>query len=485
MKRIHRRLIFWMFFFLFLMISPLVIYYSRGFRYDKYHGIFIHSGSITIKSSPTSVNVYLNNDLQPTKSLDIINNSITLNGLRPGSYTLRVSADGYQDWEKKIEVHSGISTEFWNVILLPKTAELQELGASGIERFFPSPFGKRVAYIKSDENQFQIWFLDVEENNPQMIYSFENMKFPDDKLENLEWNFKESYIVSPVIRDNHKDYLIVSADLDIDPFFLSETTKLEDLQKARWSPREKGVIYFLAKSDGKNSVGLRKLDIASKETSLVVEDIQAYDFSSSSLYFIRSNNILYNSDLSGENISQITFSPFTENEIENGARLIVFDENRQALVTKNCELFVRNKATEDTTQKLGENIAGAQFSDDGKKLLFWNSNEIDVLFLKEWETQPRRKENEIQQIIRFSSSIDNVFWYRDYEQVFFTNQNKIKMIGLDPQDRRVLMDVFNNNLDEFPATYDSGNGRYYFVREINNQKTLNYIDIPKKTGFFQ
>jgi hypothetical protein len=485
MRIIHRRLIFWMFFFLFLAVSPLVIYYSQGFRYDKYHGIFIHSGSVTIKSLPTSVNVYLNNDLQPTKSLDIINNSITLNGLRPGSYTLRVSADGYQDWEKKVEVHSGISTEFWNVVLLPKSAKLQELEASDIERFFPSPFGKRVTFIKSNENQFQIWFLDVSENNPQMIYSSENIKFPDDKLENLEWNFKESYIVSPIIRDNQKDYLVASADLDIDPFFLSETTNLKGLEKARWSSKEKGVIYFLAKSDGKTSADLYKLDVASKETSLVIEDIRAYDFSSSSLYFIRSNNILYDSDLSGENISQITFSPFTENEIGSEARLIVFDKNRQALVTKNGELFVRNKATEDTVQKLGDNIAGVQFSDDGKKLLFWNKNEIDVLFLKEWETQPRRKENETQQIIRFSSNIDNVFWYRDYEHVFFTNQNKIKMIGLDPQDHRVLMDVFNNNLNEFPATYDSGNGRYYFVREANKQKTLNYIDIPEKTGFFQ
>lgn len=478
-------MIFWIFFIIFLAISPLVIYYSQGFRYDKYHGIFIHSGSVTIKSLPTSVNIYLNDDLQPTKSLDIINSSITLNGLRPGNYNLRVSSEGYQDWEKRIEVHSGISTEFWNVILLPKTAKLQELGASGAERFFPSPFGKRVAYIKSNENQFQIWFLNVGQNDPQVIYSGENISFPEDKLENLEWNFKESYIVSPVIRNNQKDYLITSADLDIEASFLSEMTKLKDLQKARWSSKEKGVIYFLAKADGKISTDLYKLDIDSKEIILVTEDIKTYDFSSSGLYFIRNNNILYSSDLSGENITQITFSPFTESEISSEARLIVFDEDRQALILKNGELFVRNKAAEDTIQKLGDNVIGVQFSDDGKKLLYWSNNEIDVLFLKEWKTQPRREENETQQIIRFSSNIDNVFWYRDYEHVFFTNQNKMKIIELDSRDHRSSMEIFNNNLNEFPATYDSGNGRFYFVHEVNGQRILNYIDIPEKTGFFQ
>jgi hypothetical protein len=485
MRRPYRRLLFWALFILFFAVSPLVIYYSQGFRYDKYRGIFIHSGSITVKSIPTSVKIYLNEELQPTKSLDIINNSITLNGLRPGSYNLKLSADGYQDWEKKIEVHSGVSTEFWNVVLLPINAKLQDLNVSNVGRFFPSPFGKRIAYIGLNNSQFQIWSLDIKQNEPQAIYTGNDLSFPDDKLENLEWNFKESYIVSPVLKNGKKDYLIASADMDLDPFFLSETTRLTELQKARWSPEEKGVTYFLAKSADKPFSSLYKIDVSQKKTDLVLEDVQAFDFSSNSIYFIQSNNMLYSAGLSGENISQITPFQFAEDSLGQDPRLIVFDEDRQALVTKEGKLFVHNRDIEDDILNLGDNIVGVQFSDDGKKMLFWSKNELNALYLRKWETQPTREENEVQQVIRFSSPIDNVFWYRDYENVFFSNQGKIKMIGLDPRDRRVSMEVYNNSLTEFPAAYDSGNGRYFFVREVEGRKILDYIDIPEKTGFFQ
>ena len=132
MNVIYRKLFFWLAFVLFLATAPLAILYSQGYRFDQYKRIFIHSGSVTVKSVPASVNIYLDGELQPSGSLDIINNSLTVNGLRPGNYNLRLTAEGYNDWEKNIEVHSGVSTEFWNVFLVPQNADPQVLKTQSV-----------------------------------------------------------------------------------------------------------------------------------------------------------------------------------------------------------------------------------------------------------------------------------------------------------------------------------------------------------------
>ena len=194
--------------------------------------------------------------------------------------------------------------------------------------------------------------------------------------------------------------------------------------------------------------------------------------------------MLFKTELDGSNISQVNDTQFTDQPVGADSRLIVYDDERQALISQDGRLFVRNSASQNLYQKIADGAEGIQFSDDGKKLLFWNSNEISVMFLRKWDVQPYREENEIQTIIRLSTPVENVFWYRDYEHIFFSVKNKIKLIELDPRDRRTYLDVFENNLEDFPAAYDTRNGYYYFVRESGGDKKIFYLTLPKKTGIF-
>jgi hypothetical protein len=484
MKKIYRRLIFWAFFLLFVLSAPVVILYSQGYRFDQYSRIFIRSGSITIKSVPSSVNVYLNDKLQSGHAFDIINNSITLNGLRPGNYTVRVSANYYQDWQKQIEVHSGISSEYWNVFLAPQKPTIKELPASGVERFFPSPFGKYIAYISHNQANLEINSLDIKSGESISTFSGENVEFSNNKSENLEWNFKERLMASPVTRNNVKDYLITDINKEYEAVFLSDLMKLRDFHSARWSSKDQWTLYFLARSDDKASQILYKYNISTKELTGVSSDIAAFDFSGDSIYSIRHNNILYKLDLDGNEISQITSASFSNDDLGDYSRLIVYDENRQALVSQDGVLFVHNNGSENTIRQIADDVNDIQFSDDGKKMLFWGNNAINVLFLRQWNVQPQREENEIQKIIRASVPFDNVFWYRDYEHILFAYQNKIKVIELDQRDHRISANIFENSLDNFPAAYDSRNSYYYFVGNGSAANCLFQMQLPEKTGFF-
>lgn len=488
MKKNFRRILFWLLFLIFLVTTPIVILFSQGYRFDQKKMIFVHSGAITLKSLPANVNISLNGKPQPAKNLDIINNSITVGGLRPGNYHIEASLNGYSHWGKNVDVHSGISTEFWNVVLVPQNLEIKKLESHNVERFFPSPFGKKIAYFENSEKGISLWVTDFKKNETSLIHFENDTFFSKEKLENLEWNFKEDLFLVPVVRAGKKDYLIVSSEGNLEPLFLSDIdgiAKLENIQKARWSPKEKNVLYFLAKDKDSQVNNLYNLNLDDKSLHLIVPEIIVSDFSQNSIYFLQRNNILFKSNLEGESIVQINNKPLLEDNLSNGARLIVYDKERQALISEKGDLFVRNSGIENLSRKIGSGIQGVQFSDDGKKLLFWSHNEISVMFLRKWEVQPYRDENEIQTIIRLSSPIENVFWFQDYEHIFFSVKNKIKLIELDPRDRRICLDVFENNLDEFPAAYDNRNGYYYFVKNTEADKKIFYFTLPEKTGILR
>ncbi len=484
MSKIYRRFLFWGFLLLFLIAAPTAILYSYGYRFDRYRGIFVHSGSVTVKSTPTQVDIFLNGKIQKKKNLNIINNSLTINGLRPGTYSLRLSADGRWDWEKTIAVHSGISTEFWNVFLAQKNPKVEKLETGRVERYFLSPFGKKVVFTQVTDNQFELWTVDIEEGKPAQIFSGDNLIFPEDDLENIEWNFEEELIIVPLIKDGRKDYLILEIDNPDGAFFASEILPSKKLNRARWSPKEKEVFYLLAEQESGNRNELYKVDLRSRLAKVILDDVVTYDLSSNSIYILRGNKIIYETDLNGEGNIQTVFSPLTLSEIDTNSRLIVYDADRQALITQDGELFIHNRGKEDTIKKLSDNVNSVQFSDDGKKLLFWNDYEISVVFLREWKVQPQREENEVQQIIRLSSPIENALWYEDYEHIFFATQGIIKLIELDPRDGRLCFDVYRTNLDHFRGSYDLLNGVYYFIDEVNGQRNLFYLKIPEEKGFF-
>lgn len=486
MRKIYRRVIFWVFFVLFVVSAPAAILYSQGYRFDQYRQIFIHSGSITVKSIPSSANVYLNGELQTGNSLDIINNSFTLNGLRPGDYTIRVSANGYRDWEKQVGVHSGISTEFWSVFLAPDNPPVKELSASNVERFFPSPFGKHIAFVSHEQDKLKIFSYDGKNDETLAIFEGADLEFSKNKFENIEWNFKERLLVAPVLQGEKRDYLISDTEKQFDPALLSNLAgiKLQDFHGARWSPDDQWTFYFLARNAENSPQILYSYNVSTKKLTEIASDALSFDFSNNNIYLVRTNNVIYKIDLEGKEIGQITLSPVSEKELGNRCRLIVYDDNRQAVISEDGMLFVYNNDTNDIIRQIADNVIDIQFSDDGKKLLFWNNNEIDVLFLRPWEVQPQRKENEIQKILRSSAPLENVFWFRDYEHVLFSSNNKIKIIELDPRDHRTSMNIFENNLESFSAAYDSRSNNYYYVGDGTAPATLYQMQLLPRPSFF-
>lgn len=468
-SEISRKIFFWTLVVLFWLVSAIIIGYTFGYRFNFERGVFVYAGSITLKTTPQKPDIYLNGVLVPSPSFSRINNSYHISGIKPGEYLIEVKTPDHQTWSKKASVHSGISTEFWNIILVQNSYEHENYNSSGIQRFFISPHKNLTAFSQQNGNEFSVEILDPGTLVVKQVFSSTDYVFTNNEKENIEWTPEANRLIIPVLKNNEKNYLIATIDTK-EILDLKSLAKTTNLSHVRWDPKSKDVLFFM--TDG----NLYRMDLNSPENKkLIAEDIASYDLSPKALFYFRlPEGIVYKTNFDAvETPQQITTSA-PDDMSDNSYQIIVYDDDRIVFLNNEKHyLYIYNKGQEDTYfQKLSENVLGSQFSDDGKKLLYWTDREILAYFARKWDEQPARIENEIMPITRLSDQIKNVQWTRDYEHVLFTNNNKIKMIEIDNRDHRNMMDVISLNDSDSIIINNFTDGKIYYTEKNDQQQNV-------------
>lgn len=495
MSKFRRSIFFWTLVVLFLITAPIIVLHARGYRFDFTRGVFVYSGSINIKSSPQNINVSLNGKLNESKKLDRINNSYNIAGLLPGDYKIKITSPDFQTWSKKTDVHSGLASEFWNVVLARNNYEKTDYTASGITKFFTSPGNKYMAIAEQQENTLSIKNLNIKNKAIENIFSFPNYTLiPDSEKENIEWSpVKNNRISIPTkkIPAEDKNKKIISedgnslttnyiiADISANTFFsLNDFLNMPDIKDVRWDPQSEDYLFFLSKNS------LYRANIRDKkDIVLISEDVSSFDLSKTSVFYsMLSNKIIYKKLLDAKSEKIQATNVFPEDSGDFIKKMIVYDDSRIAFLDNNDSLFLFNQGDHDTYFKqIGEKVFGLHFSDDGKKLLFWTENEISVYYLRDWNVQPVRLEDELTEITRYIEPVKNVQWFKDYEHILFNVGNYTKFLELDPRDHRNSMDlVKTGSLNPF-IIYNSYLGKLFFTDEKDSQNNLYSIDFPEKT----
>ena len=480
-----RKIFFWLLALIFIFTALAVILYTFGYRFNFQRGIFIYTGAITIKPVPQKADIFIDHKLISNKRINYLNNSYHINGIKPQSHLIEVKAPGYNTWFKKAAVHSGVSTEFWNVLLTKKNYSPKKYSARGMEKFYISPKNKKIAYVQNEKKtgEFLVKTLDIESGAQENIFSSKEYRFSDDNGENIEWSPQAHKIIIPAQKENEKHYFIVDIEtrqaVNLKDIILEKETR-----SVRWDPSNKDAVFYLAEGN------LHRLNIKNpKENNILAQNISGYDLSSSNIFYLQSGNgIIYKADLkSGKSKKQITTSPISGAE-SSDFRVIAYDEKRIAVISGDKKLYIYNDGEKEKyfNQPAGE-ILSVQFSDDGKKLLFWTDKEIFVYFTRDWDVQPARMENETKLITRFSRRIKNVQWSKEYEHIIFSAGNTVKVIELDHRGHRNIMDIVKINDENSQVTANFSENKLYFTdlaaNDENAAADLYSIEFPEKNGF--
>ncbi len=142
----------------FFIISPSIILYIAGYRYDLRAHEIRQTGVLNIDIEPKNATVWLN-DIVLDKNIPI-----RLSNRAPGTYQLNIEKDGYKSWKKNISIESN-QTTYINDIILIKEPITQPLDIS---------FNKLVGIYGTQSSD--VMLIVSEKNNVYDIMKYDSTK---------------------------------------------------------------------------------------------------------------------------------------------------------------------------------------------------------------------------------------------------------------------------------------------------------------------
>ncbi|MFZ1720487.1 MAG: hypothetical protein WAU28_04020 [Candidatus Moraniibacteriota bacterium] len=472
-----RRLFFWILTGLFVITTTTVLFFTFGYRFDTKRGLFIHTGSFTLKVTPLeNVTIKVDGAIVPMKTLSILNNAFHIDAQMPGEHLIQVTAPGYFPWEKKAIIESGRSTEFWNITLVGNEyPQIPIAETEGVQKIFPSPKSNLFALLGTRDGGVVVETLDTD-----TLLTSEIAFIPDASLrksddENLEWSPDTKAILIPLMSAHEQEISILIDTKSGSVTNLTERSGISDMRYARWDGRRDAIFYFLS-GDILYAWSGETLDAP---PAALIQNISGYDISQNFIYFIDARTGIISRLKSGD--VALDAEQITDKEIPNpkaSFALTVYDEDRIAIRNReDGTLFIFNRGQEDYFHTLGDGIRTVQFSNDGKKLLFASDTEISVSFIRPWNTQPIRAEDEVLQIARFAIPIHFVQWTKDYEHAILAYDTAIKTVELDHRDRRDIHTIQTLSRPPMQLLADFP-GDQLFLVEHKDGPTLSTIPFP-------
>lgn len=115
-----RRIFFWIFFFLFIILAPTILFYSFGYKFDINKKKFLRTGAIAIRTIPRGAKVYLNG-----KDLDL-ETPCTLREIFPGKYEILLEKEGFYPYKVTNHIMSRLVWEL-EALLVPEIKDVEKI----------------------------------------------------------------------------------------------------------------------------------------------------------------------------------------------------------------------------------------------------------------------------------------------------------------------------------------------------------------------
>lgn len=127
---ILRKVFFWAFALIFIFLSPIVVYYSIGYKFDSTSKKFQRTGIVSIRTIPKGAQIYVNGSRLNEVTPDIIRE------LLPREYSFELEKEGYYPYHMMIQVRPSLVSEL-NIVLVPKMKEVERISLDfNVYRFF-------------------------------------------------------------------------------------------------------------------------------------------------------------------------------------------------------------------------------------------------------------------------------------------------------------------------------------------------------------
>ncbi|PIT87515.1 MAG: hypothetical protein COU31_02445 [Candidatus Magasanikbacteria bacterium CG10_big_fil_rev_8_21_14_0_10_40_10] len=164
---------------LFFLISPVVVSYAMGYRYNLSGHFWRATGSLSIDIMPKSSRSFLD-EMELTKNT--INKKVELNNLKSGKYQLKIILDGYFDWTKEIVINDKQTTYIKEINLIKKSP-IEKINEQAAKQISLSPKFDYLFFTVNASSSQEIWLKKLSDGSTVRLSSL-----PFDQTINFSWN---------------------------------------------------------------------------------------------------------------------------------------------------------------------------------------------------------------------------------------------------------------------------------------------------------
>lgn len=430
----------------FLIVSPVALLYSQGYRIDFTSKRIVKTGGLYFKVSPKSAQVLINK--QEKEKTDFFFGASLIENLIPNSYEVEIRKQDYQSWKKNIEVKKGLVTEAKNIFLIPNNPDFEVLDQN-IKKFWFSPDEKRFVTQEIQNNFWSLKLYNTDNNVKSHLIDQKDISVNASILD-LTWSPNSENILLKTGFRNKINYLVLN--LEKTPTKTQEINFLSDYNEIFLHPIDSNAILFTKTEN--NSTSLYEINLDTRKPNKLLSEIISFTTSKNNIYWIDKQGYLNETNFNKETKSLI-LSP-----IESGLNYQIKSIGSRIFLLENKKLFVLDKELRSINQ-IASNINNISLSPDQTRLCYWNGFEAWVLFLEGDSNQPYREKNSKVFLTRFSEKVDSFYWWNNHYLIFKTG-NSIKIVETDNRDKNQIWDI-----EKFkaPEMYLSQNNRLYVLDE--------------------
>lgn len=400
MTLFHRRILTILFLVSFFVVTPLLVYYTSGYRYNFELKKIQRTGLLHVTADPQHSKMILNG--QPYN----IGKELVLKSLKPAEYEIIILKDGYHSWFKTLEIKPGESTFIRDLTLFYEKEAIPK-------EIFTSP----LTFIKKTPE-----LAIFQSNNFLFIYRYDDQSI-------IEIEVPANTTIEEVSIDSGQ----LSFNQDSDWFMINyEDSTLKNItgylpDETRRVISQNNTLYLLT------DTGIWTLDKTEKdyETILVYKQSLPQDilFSDKDFWVIatepsKKRSFLYHIANTNSRPRLITSLPYAEvydlKENYNGF-LTIHDKSEN-------KLHLVDTSTEPATTATLNNVHTWEWSKDHTQLLTATDLELTIHHFQNGRHQELLR--------RISTPITDAFWYSDERYVFFATNDTLSLVERDDRNER-------------------------------------------------
>lgn len=416
MTRRQRTYLFFTFFFLFTVSTPLLLLYYAGYRFDFQQRTITQTGALYMKIVPKNASVLVRPSI--AEKTDWLFGTILIDNLLPKSYSVLVEKEGYVPWEKTLGVKAREVTEAKNILLIPQLLQTKSL-LEGIEKFWVSPNYSFLLLQKSSPQKGRsLSIVDRQKNTENVIW-----KNLTGTIASVSWRKDSDAILIQIKGSAGFSYLLYKAGEDVKElkFFGKDVDRVEFASSA-------GSAILLEKPSSKgNSLLLGDYGTQTLSTPFA-SPVVNFSMLGDTLFWIDAKGVLWEKEI----LSSSLPSPLTT-PASLKAPFALYPTEKGIFLLQGTSLMLLNKALQ-RFEPIQEHVQEFSLSPDGKKIALQKGNEISLFFLEEDADQPKHTKGETVSVATFNDPVSNLAWITSHYLLFSTG-NKLNVTEIDTRDK--------------------------------------------------